>query len=233
MNFHKEELVKHSRFIICLVVVCMVLGWANMAWAGKRKDARPSLEFSCNWLGAQTFTTVSTQSEQANLPLSDGFEFLATYRPFDRSPLCHLQCGISYTHYEYSRLLLVDQPHGEMQTDVAESRIGPVVFLATDWACPSKFKWLHYRARIGFVADIFGRTITLDQEEIGRLREQRIVVATEMGLKDPTGASGGIFFLRIAYERSVYQFSASHKQSSLDVISEGNNRLTVGLGISI
>lgn len=191
-----------------LVVILLPITMFSSVFAQKRGNVSP-LEVSLYVPGGRSFQASST-----SFSLSDGIELMGSYKPARYFNLA----GV-FTHY-------ADATSGNYEQE--KSKFGAGVFVATDWQNlyqrSRQFNFVYYRAKIVAIYDITGIKInTGESESVGRLRESRIIVGLEFGLK----AGQGMAFMGFSYLRSMNSFSGG----AID--TGNNNHFVFNVGISL
>ncbi len=220
-----------------LLVLLMMLAISPSAEAGMRKTYLENrVVVSIGLRGGKTIMFVAPNSGNQSQPenaldigLSDGFEFMASYRWIK-----YLNAGLVYTNYA-SQNGAGQQYHGL----VSRSQLGFSGFIATPWTKLSKSSsYLHYRANIGMILDVTGLKVdALSSQQkritVGRLRENRIFFSGEVGIKCFGTEGTGMLFVRLSYVRSIYSFHPTGGSQTYDFVSDSNNSITLAVGISI
>jgi len=213
------------------MVVLLVILMTNIAsaqWSKRKAHKASKIEASIGFRGGRDLSFKDAMFGRINLNLSNGFEFMGCYRPFD-----YLYTGIVLTNYAGA------SSAEDNSITISQTQFGLVGFLATPWSqLPSekKKRLFYYRAKLGGILDATGLKITgmenMDDFALGRLREHRFFVSTEVGIKSFDTNGTAMFFLRLSYMRSIYSWSRNNS-STLNFDSGDNDRITFDIGISL
>lgn len=198
-------------------------------WSERKAHQESKVEASIGFRGGRDLTFNDVTSERMNFSLSNGFEVMGCYRPLN-----YVFFGGVLTNYANSNSG-VDNPGS-----ISQTQLGLIGFIATPWAQLSthkKKRSFHYRAKIGGVLDASGLEVKgMDNSQnyftLGRLREHRFFVSTELGAKIFDSSGTAMFFLRLSYMRSIYSFSGNNI-SMLEFESGNNDRIVFDIGISL